>query len=209
LAVRPDLLLLDEPLSALDQESRERLQVDLKQVHRELGVTTLHVTHDFEEAMSLGQRIAVLDGGRVRQVGSPEDIFFRPVSVLVARYTMSRNIFNGKVVYRQNGRVIFETGSGWRLEASSGAREDNYACIRPEYIGISPLSPPEATNTFRGHVVDIAKRGVYNVIRVAVGASQVTSYALLKESRDLKAGQNVWISFEPEVVYLLKDAPVP
>ena len=107
LVIEPRLLLLDEPLSALDPETREGLQRELGRIHRELGTTTIHVTHDFEEAVALGDRIAVLredrldEGlreGRIVQVGRPEEIFRRPASEFVARFVGVRNIFRGQAL---------------------------------------------------------------------------------------------------------------
>ena len=96
----PRLLLLDEPLSALDPETREGLQLELKRIHHELDVTVVHVTHDFDEAMVLGKHIAVIGEGSIRQVGTPDEIFRRPNSEFVARFTMMRNILSGGLTPR-------------------------------------------------------------------------------------------------------------
>lgn len=93
LSIKPQLLLLDEPLSALDPENREGVQRELRRLHNRLKLTTVHVTHDFEEAIALGDRIAVLGDGRIHQVGTPEQIFRQPNSEFVARFAMVRNIF--------------------------------------------------------------------------------------------------------------------
>jgi molybdopterin-binding protein len=106
LVVEPRLLLLDEPLSALDPETREGLQRELARVHRELGTTTVHVTHDFEEAVALGDRIAVVNEGRVVQVGSPEEIFRKPASEFVARFVGVRNVFWGEIRPGEDGYQV-------------------------------------------------------------------------------------------------------
>jgi len=122
LVVEPRLLLLDEPLSALDPETREALQRELGRIHQELGTTTIHVTHDFEEAVALGDRIAVLKAsplralarredrvgdskreGRIVQVGAPEEIFRRPANEFVARFVGVRNIFRGEALSEEGG----------------------------------------------------------------------------------------------------------
>ena len=92
LSIKPELLLLDEPLSALDPETREEVQKELRQLHNQLRVTTIHVTHDFEEAIALGDRIAVLGEGCIKQIGTPEKIFRQPNSEFVARFTVARNL---------------------------------------------------------------------------------------------------------------------
>jgi len=92
LSVKPEVLLLDEPLSALDPETREGVQRELRQLHNQLKITTIHVTHDFEEAVALGDRIAVLGDGCIHQTGTPDEIFRRPNSEFVDRFAMARNI---------------------------------------------------------------------------------------------------------------------
>ncbi len=126
LVVEPRLLLLDEPLSALDPETREGLQRELARVHRELGTTTVHVTHDFEEAVALGDRIAVVNEGRVVQVGSPEEIFRRPGSEFVARFVGVRNIFRGEIRPGEDGYQVLcldpSTSSGQAPSTDSPPR---------------------------------------------------------------------------------------
>ncbi len=109
LSIKPEVLLLDEPLSALDPETREGVQKELRQLHNRLKVTTIHVTHDFEEAIALGDHIAVLGEGCIKQVGTPEQIFRQPNSEFIARFAMARNIFAGEVIYRDDGTAIFCT----------------------------------------------------------------------------------------------------
>jgi len=109
LSIKPQVLLLDEPLSALDPESREGVQRELRQIHNRLKVTTIHVTHDFEEAIALGDRIAVLGEGCIKQVGTPEQIFRQPNSEFIARFAMARNIFVGEVIDKGNGTAVFRT----------------------------------------------------------------------------------------------------
>jgi ABC-type Fe3+/spermidine/putrescine transport system ATPase subunit len=95
LAIEPKVLLLDEPLSALDEQTRETLCVELRRVHAELRTTTVHVSHNFEETLAVADRIGIIQDGRVRQVGTPEDVFRRPASEFVARFVRSENIWRG------------------------------------------------------------------------------------------------------------------
>lgn len=96
LILDPKILLLDEPISALDVPSQERVRRELKRVHREMGVTTVHVTHNREEASWLGDRIAVMGGGEIVQVGTSDEIFQRPKSEFVASFVGTENIFRGR-----------------------------------------------------------------------------------------------------------------
>jgi len=110
LIVSPEVLLLDEPVSALDPQTREGVQHELRQIHDRMQTTVIHVTHDFEEAIALGDRIAVLGEGRIQQVGTAEQVFRQPNSEFVARFAMARNIFAGEVV---DGEVA-RGDSPWR-----------------------------------------------------------------------------------------------
>ncbi len=159
LVIKPDLLLLDEPLSALDPATRESLQGELIRIHRQLGITILHVTHDFDEAMMLGRHIAVMDNGKTQQTGTPEEIFYHPVSELVARFTMMRNILAGDIRQTEGGEAIFQSGS-LSLATKAAKPGPATACIRPEDINISlDTSPPLPQNSFVFTISRMEDRG--------------------------------------------------
>src|SRR3990172_2713877 len=107
IAIKPDLLILDEPLSAVDAETKEDYEKELKELHKRLKLTTIHVTHSFEEAVALGDRIAVIMGGEILQVGTPEQIFRQPQSERVARFLTPRNVFAGEISDGPDGRGGF------------------------------------------------------------------------------------------------------
>ena len=168
LIVEPRLLLMDEPLSALDPETREGLQRELAHVQRELGTTTLHVTHDFEEAVALGDRIGVVNEGRIVQVGLPEEIFRKPGSEFVARFVGVRNVFQGEIHPGDDGYKVLSL-NGIKIAVVTELAGRAHGSIRPEEIIISrePLRS-SARNSFRGRIADIADRGtlVYVTVRV-------------------------------------------
>jgi len=215
LVVEPRILLLDEPLSALDPEMREGLQRELARVHAQLGTTTLHVTHDFEEAVALGERIVVVNEGRVIQVGPSDAIFRRPNSEFVARFVGVRNIFPGTAHGGENGSQVF------RLDASPGALEGADSCvteiaavtelagprhasIRPEDILISrePLRS-SARNSFRGRIVGIVDRGTVVYVTVHVPpdfACMITRRSL--EEMELREGLEVYVAFKASAVHV-------
>jgi molybdopterin-binding protein len=204
LVVEPRLLLLDEPLSALDPETREALQQELARVHRELGTTTLHVTHDFEEAVALGDRIAVVHKGRIVQVGKPEDIFRRPADEFVARFVGVRNIFAGTVVPSDaDGYKTFKQGD---LEIAVATERSNaaHASIRPEDIILSrePIRS-SARNCFRGRIADIADRGtlIYVTVNVPPDFTCVITRRSLEEMA-LQEGKEVYIAFKASAVHI-------
>lgn len=202
LAIRPRLLLLDEPLSALDPEGREGLQRELKRIHRELNITVIHVTHDFDEALLLGKHIAVIGEGSIRQVGTPEEVFRQPTSEFVARFTMMRNVLSGELVLRSEGTSIFRSGS---MEMDITANKDGvkHACIRPDDIYLSTdLSFQDGPNSFMGKVTRIEDRGTTFHVIVSIPPD----ICCVVERRGfnkmgLTIGQNVKIAFNADAVH--------
>ena len=212
LVVEPRLLLLDEPLSALDPETREGLQRELGRIHRELGTTTIHVTHDFEEAVALGDRIAVLREdrvgdsrreGQIVQVGTPEEIFRRPANEFVARFVGVRNIFRGEARPAEDGYKLVSL-DGLSIAVVTELEGPSHASIRPEEIVLSrePLLS-SARNVFRGRIVAISDRGaiVYVTVRIPPDfVCMITRRSL--EEMELREGMGVHIAFKASVVHV-------
>ena len=203
LVVEPRLLLLDEPLSALDPETREGLQRELARVHRQLGTTTLHVTHDFEEAVALGDRIGVVNEGRMVQVGGPEEIFRRPNSEFVARFVGVRNIFQGEITPGEYGHQTLNLD---RLELAvvTDLTGQAHGSIRPEDIIISrePLRS-SARNSFRGRIVDVADRGtlVYVTVHIPPDLTCIITRRSL-EDMELREDIEVYVAFKASAVHI-------
>jgi spermidine/putrescine ABC transporter ATP-binding subunit len=140
LVTRPAVLLLDEPLGALDKKLREHMQVELKRLQREVGVTTVYVTHDQEEALAMSDRVAVLRSGRIQQVGTPVEIYERPVSAFVADFIGNTNLLPGRVLAAGAGEATLEC-RGQKLRAADSAPatgEDGVLAVRPEKLGLAP-----------------------------------------------------------------------
>lgn len=203
LIIEPRLLLLDEPLSALDPEMREELQRELARLHRKLGTTTLHVTHDFEEAVALGDRIAVMNEGRIVQVGSSEAIFQRPASRFVARFVGARNVFQGEIYPDEAGGHMLHLDA-LKIAVVTDLTGPVHASIRPEDILISrePLRS-SARNSFRGRITTLADRGtlVYVAVLVPPEFTSVITKRSLKEM-DLCEGMEVSIAFKASAVHV-------
>jgi len=203
LIVEPRLLLMDEPLSALDPEMREGLQRELARVHRELGTTTIHVTHDFEEAVALGNRIGVVNEGRVVQVGSSEEIFRRPGSEFVARFVGVRNIFQGEIRPGGDGYQVLSL-DGVEIAVVTNLVGQAHGSIRPEEIIISrqPLRS-SARNSFRGRIVNVADRGtlVYVTMHVPPDFTCVITRRSLEEM-ELREGLEVYIAFKASAIHI-------
>lgn len=205
LCVHPDVLLLDEPLFALDPRTRESMQEELRRLHRTLRVTTLHVTHDFEEAIALGERMAVIGDGEVKQVGPPEEIFRRPNSEFVARFSMSRNIFPGKIVTTEKGQYSFKSDQTI-FSVSVGNNGDNRAIVRPEDVTITRTpSPGENGNTFWGEVSRITDRG--STLYVSVDLPPEITALMTRNAfseMGLSLGTRVNVSFKASSVHVFQ-----
>ncbi|MEA3408584.1 MAG: tungstate ABC transporter ATP-binding protein WtpC [Chloroflexota bacterium] len=210
LVVEPRLLLLDEPLSALDPETRQRLQQELANVHQKLGTTTLHVTHDFEEAVALGDRIAVVHEGQIVQVGTPENVFQRPASPFVARFVGTRNIFQGHI-QGTDGDGYKEIAVGQiHLAVVTEHEGAVHVSIRPEDIILSQdVLHSSARNCFQGRIIDIADRGtiIYVTLRVPPDAQEDTATDFVcvitrrsLEEMNVQEGKRFYLAFKAAAV---------
>ena len=203
LAIEPELLLLDEPLRALDPETREATQRELRQLHDRLKITTIHVTHDFEEAVALGDRIAVLGEGRIVQVGTPEQIFRQPNSEFVARFAMSRNIFKGEVQDDPVGQSVFCIGKT-KLAVVTELRGRLHASVRPEDMLVSKkLLVSSALNSLSGTITQVADRG--SVIYLTVSVPPDFTCLITRRSYEeigLGEGMKVYITFKAAAVHI-------
>jgi len=203
LIIEPAVLLLDEPLSALDTETKERMQSTLREVHRRVGVTVIHVTHDFEEAIALGHRVAVLNDGRVAQVGTPEEILRKPDSEFVAHFALSRNIFSGEAEEGGDGHTVVDIG-GIKVAAITELRGEVRLSLRPEDIIIAkePLHST-ARNCFQGVVSDIVHRGSVVYVTVTLPPEficLITRQAF--EELELREKVSVWVIFKASALHV-------
>jgi spermidine/putrescine transport system ATP-binding protein len=176
---RPTVLLLDEPLGALDLKLRKRLQVELAQIHRDVGTTFVYVTHDQEEAMSMATRIAVMNRGRIAQIGTPTDIYHRPSSQFVADFIGESNFLDVDAGRASSGVVYLDDGKGVPCAAGvwdGGARAT--LMVRPESVHIG--RPEEAGSTsLRGRVVQTSFLG--SQTRVAVRCEGVETPLMVSQ----------------------------
>ena len=162
LVFEPTLVLLDEPLGALDKKLREQMQIELKQLHERLGNTMISVTHDQSEALTMSDRIAVFDYGRLQQIGAPREVYDRPRNSFVARFVGETNLANGRVasVSGAECRVTLETGE--TVVASTGAgvsaSDRTSLILRPERLALDP-PPGQHVNRFGATVRDIVYGG--------------------------------------------------
>jgi ABC-type Fe3+/spermidine/putrescine transport system ATPase subunit len=196
LAPSPGILLLDEPLSALDQRTAKYLRLELHRVHRELGLTTIHITHDLTEALGMADRVAVIRGGRVEQVAPPEEMLFYPESEGVADFIGAPNILDCDYCH-DLGQGIIEVGCGrMKLTVPHDSGRVSKVAILPRHIYISGTRPPGlSVNGFPGTVTSIQPAG--NTVRVHVQVLDnnllVETPSYLYEEMDLEVGQEVFL----------------
>jgi putrescine transport system ATP-binding protein len=211
-AKRPKVLLLDEPLGALDKKLREETQFELMDLQQNLGLTFVVVTHDQEEAMTMADRIAILDKGEVMQVATPAEIYEAPGSRFVANFVGNVNMFEGKVKSRDKDEVRIAGASGAEIlvhnagDAETG--KDVAFAIRPEKIKVSSRKPANgAGNAMEGEVYDIAYLGDMTVYHVKLPDGQVVKASALNAARvtedPLTWSDRAWISFSPDAGVVL------
>ncbi|WP_394690723.1 ABC transporter ATP-binding protein [Hoeflea sp.] len=205
-AKRPKLLILDEPLGALDKKLREETQFELMDLQQELGLTFMIVTHDQEEAMTMSDRIAVMDKGIIVQTGTPAEIYEAPNSRYVADFIGSVNILEGQVESADDGHVVLDGPDGKITGDLRGASLEKgttaWFAIRPEKIEISRTKPEAAVNALEGEVWDIAYLGDMTVLNVRLGSGAVVQVAMLNRLRlvedPIGYDERVWLSFGAE-----------
>ncbi len=203
LMVKPSVLLLDEPLSALDPNFREDIRHELKKIHQSSQTTFLMVTHDFAEALSLGNRGAVVNNGRIEQVGKMDDIFQRPSTMFVADFVGMKNIYDAKF---DGSKAIIGNGLEMNIGCPSPSRIGRIA-IRPDDIIITKEKPDNNNrNAFSGIITAIVDQGFYYEAHAQVGKitfKSIVSKKVLLESR-LFDGSEVFLSFEPDVIHIFQ-----
>ena len=203
-----DLLMLDEPLTNLDAGIRIRLRIEFKKLHREFAQTIIYVTHDQVEAMSLSDRVAVLDAGRIQQVGSPDDVYHRPVNRFVAEFIGSppMNIIDAELS-QENGHLClagggfnlsFESGPGDRMQQMKLPRQIAFG-IRPEQVIVAP--GPRGDAPIAADILWVEHLGNRSIVTLRVGDTKVA--AVVPPDHRLSADRRAWIGIKPEPQHLL------
>jgi spermidine/putrescine transport system ATP-binding protein len=213
---QPQVLLLDEPLGALDLKLRKQMQIELKGIQHEVGVTFIYVTHDQEEAMTMSDRIAVMRDGRIEQIGAPEDVYEQPSTEFVAGFLGASNLLDGTVGPRDGGFRTIELSSGEKVrvlaERLNGTRDRVKVGVRPEKIHIRAGARDAAgeDNAIEATVKISTFVGVSNVYTVETRAGQrLTVYAQnlgTSEDRPPGSGDRVVLSWHPEHTFVVEPA---
>jgi len=193
LARRPKVLLLDEPLAALDKKLRESTQLELMELQRRLGMTFIIVTHDQEEAMTMANRIGVMDAGRLEQVATPRDLYEAPASRWVAEFVGDVNLFDGEVTSHEHHRLTIATRDGGAIVVAEPRQPITKpavtVAIRPEKVKLSRRGPvsdatnSQAINRLEGVVTDVGYLGGSTVYKVKLDSGAVVRSSMANTAR--------------------------
>ncbi len=206
----PSALLLDEPLGALDLKLRQAMQLELKRIQREVGITFVYVTHDQEEALTMSDRIAVMNDGQVEQIATPEEIYHSPASVFVASFIGVANLLPATVeaVRDREADVTLPGGTKAPVPVGHGDPEPHHhatVMVRPERLGLRVHEPTNGVPHVATTVTDLTFQGP--LVRAALRASDGTEVVAHVGPEDdlpaLRPGQTVWVTWEKEAACLL------
>jgi spermidine/putrescine transport system ATP-binding protein len=209
----PRVLLLDEPLGALDLKLRKQMQLELKRIQQEVGITFIYVTHDQEEAMVMSDRLAVMNAGRIEQLGSPEEVYERPSTEFVASFLGASNLIAAKGVERGSGelaQVALDGGSVVLVPADrlGDHRQPVKVGVRPEKLQLRPGDEPAAAglNSITGRVVEASYLGVSHQYTIeGPGGATVTVYVQnLGAGQPPVLGQAVRLTWLPEHTFVVQ-----
>jgi spermidine/putrescine transport system ATP-binding protein len=210
---RPRALLLDEPLGALDLKLRQAMQLELKRIQREVGITFVYVTHDQEEALTMSDRLVVMDAGRIEQLGSPRELYEHPATRFVANFIGTSNILTGRLERRGDIWALAGLGPDERVLVANPGHvqpgEDVELAVRPEKIVLRTEQdpPPPDRSALRAKVDEVVYRGTSTQYRtVTDGGETIAVYrqnASATPGADVLTGQVGWLEWPPEHSYVL------
>ncbi|MFO7250328.1 MAG: ABC transporter ATP-binding protein [Actinomycetes bacterium] len=209
---RPRALLLDEPLGALDLKLRQQMQLELKRIQREVGITFVYVTHDQSEALTMSDRIAVMNDGAVEQLADPREIYERPATAFVASFIGTSNLLSGQISAISGDVATVRLGDRGRVLLNGGGHrlgESVQITVRPEKIRILPGEPEGDVSAVPGVVSEVVYLGTYNSYAVTLdGGAEVTVFEQNAHDSTSTAerGDSVWLSWQPHHSYAIGSA---
>ncbi|MEQ1735304.1 MAG: ABC transporter ATP-binding protein [Rhodoglobus sp.] len=212
---RPALLLLDEPLGALDLKLRRQMQLELKSIQSEVGLTFLHVTHDQEEAMTMADTVAVMNKGRIEQMGAPEELYELPKTVFVANFLGQSNLFTGKVTSSKGDSIVVDV-LGVKVEVPKDRAQRHTGevtvGVRPEKLTLHSSAPKTESGTNvlgPGRVTDVSFSGMSTQYQIVIpGLGIITVFAQNLDFGPIaRVGDEVWVSWTVDHGFGLLDEP--
>ena len=202
LVFRPNVLLMDEPLGALDKKLRDHMQTEIRRIHRSLGVTVIYVTHDQDEALTMSDRIAIMNHGRIEQVGAPSELYDRPNTRFVADFLGDTNFIPGKLIEVANGEGRVRTEDGWDISGTLASdklqvNSDVVVGVRPEKFRITDAADGSLNNC-TGVVDEITYSGASTryQIKVAGGNSLIVTSPNRNDIVPRRAGQSIAVVWD-------------
>jgi spermidine/putrescine transport system ATP-binding protein len=206
---RPRALLLDEPLGALDLKLRQQMQIELKRIQRDVGITFVYVTHDQSEALTMSDRIAVMNDGLVEQLADPREIYERPATAFVAGFIGTSNLITGEVSDASGDVATVRLGDRGRVLVNGGGRRPGDSVqitVRPEKIKILLAEPDGQVSAVPGTVSEVVYLGTYNSYAVTLdNGAEVTVFEQNAHDSTSTAerGDSVWLSWQPHHSYAI------
>lgn len=200
---KPKVLLLDEPLSALDLKLRKKMQIELKQLQKKLGITFIYVTHDQEEALSMSDRIVVLKDGNIEQIGTPVEVYEKPNSLYVADFLGEANVFNGKSISKEKDKNILKIDDNLELivlNKELNIDEEVDIVVRPENIKISKT---ELKNSIEGKIFEQIYDGAFTKILIKIDKKIIKS-TIYGNDKLYNVGDIVYIYWDVEDAIVLR-----
>ncbi len=208
LVIEPEVLLLDEPLSNLDAKVRVHVRVELKKIQRQLGITAIHVTHDQEEALAIGDKIVVMNKGRVIQIGTPTEIYFKPKARFVADFIGTINLLKATVAKTTAKEVLLSVGPGMILSTSVDSEvvlhdgQEVTLSIRPENVEIGSEKPAREGNVLHGEVKDTIFMGAITRYFVQTGDLELIADV---QGSDVPLKGSVYVSVDSSKLHILPE----
>jgi putative spermidine/putrescine transport system ATP-binding protein len=196
LVYQPSIVLMDEPLGALDKKLREHMQFEIRRLHRELGITVVYVTHDQDEAMSLSDRICLMNNARIEQIDAPRALYDRPRSIFAANFLGESNLIPVTVEGRRDGVTLCRAADGTVLRAAAGPISEGAATLvlRPERCRLLPADTP-AENAAPGVVEDAVMVGALTRVILSSGIGRLIVVALSGPNSNFIEGERVTLSW--------------
>lgn len=194
IVLQPKILLLDEPLGALDLKMRKDMQLELKEMHRKLGITFIYVTHDQEEALTMSDTVMVMSDGVIQQIGSPTDIYNEPKNAFVADFIGDSNIYNGVMTGEKRVKIL---GKEFTCLDDLPIHDRVDVVIRPEDI---KLSTTQKEDSFEGFIDSKVFKGIFFQYSIMVGKEEV----IVKSTKDFAEKSNIYLTLIPDSMHIMK-----
>jgi spermidine/putrescine transport system ATP-binding protein len=209
LVTRPTVLLLDEPLAALDAKLRKGMQVELKRLQQEVGISFVYVTHDQEEALAMSDRLAVMHDGKVQQVGAPQDVYDDPASAFVADFVGHSNLIDGEVTGTDGDALVLQLGAGQRLRVPGlhTGRGRGRLMVRPEDIVLTRKGSGDGEHRLTGQVVGQMFLGAATRVEVALGDDTRVVSVRDRHTDEVRVGDWVGLDWRPGAARFFPEAP--